>query len=259
MNPYTLDTLRGGSPARLSRYRRARNESLQTIRSHRTPEAAEEFIRANGSDNIRNYRGAWLGEACGPRCDDDGEHVYLPASVMDAFRYCGEAHDLIDLRHSGWYTDPEAGDLIVGCVWQLPARRGESLYLAGYVEGDNGYATLDASRGQICVFDDKDDAARAADELAERDAEKERVCREKWRAAREVEDARERRRGDLRKARSEAHALVLVLRDLAPGSANRPTLCRLIAAQRYQMRVAIRRIAEDSQRLAEFAAAGVEA
>lgn len=252
------DKLNGGSVARLARYRRALADSLATIRGCRTPEAAAAFIESAGYTSPLNHRYAWMGDAHGPRFSDDGRRAYMPASVLDGFRDVGASHDIVRLRHTGWFKDADACETITGHVWQLPARGGECVYLAGYVEPDSGYATLDATRGRLSTFADKDDAARAADALAERDAETERDYSERWQAARDVQDACDEKREAMRAAHGEARGLVAVLRDLPQTAASRATICGMIRECRERMASALQGMADDAEKLAAFAADGVE-
>lgn len=252
------DKLNGGSVARLARYRRALADSLATIRGCRTPEAAAAFIESAGYTSPLNHRYSWMGDAHGPRFSDDGRRAYMPASVLDGFRDVGASHDIVRLRHTGWFKDADASETIAGHVWQLPARDGGPVYLAGYVEPDSGYCTLDAWNGGICVYGDKDDAARAADSLAERDAETEREHNERWHEARRVDESRDEKRDTLRAAHGEARGLVAVLRDLPQTADSRATICRMIRECRERMAAALRGIAEDTATLADFAADGVE-
>lgn len=109
-------------------------------------------------------------------------------------RFVGTAEDLARVGHSGWYTDSDNADsLLVGSVWQLAGRKGESRLVYGYRELDGG-EELNPGSALICVsdivrqpmrdqfgnLDETDgarDAARWADGMAEKFAEAERDYR----------------------------------------------------------------------------------
>lgn len=119
------------------------------------------------------------------------DSVCVESSIVDGFRDCGAAHEIITLQYAGWYTDADAGEMYIGHVWQLPGRDGEPCYLAGYLSSDgDGYVVMDANSttGEPRLYWDRGDAARAADALAERDAERERDYNERWNEARRLAD-----------------------------------------------------------------------
>lgn len=84
-------------------------------------------------------------------------------------RFVGFADEIAGLRHRGWYCDTFQDETYRGVVYQLPARRGESVFVYGYSEPWND--------GVLLSFDwtaDKEEAARWADRIAERAAEEQR-------------------------------------------------------------------------------------
>lgn len=109
-------------------------------------------------------------------------------------RFVDYADKLVRLDHTGWYTDPDGFESIRGAVWQLPARNGRARYVAGYPDPINdGAARIDSDTiegelggdyGPYCDADHdaKADAARRADQLAERVAESERDYQTAWQA-----------------------------------------------------------------------------
>ena len=128
--------------------------------------------------------------------------VYLeqPGSML---RFVGAAHDIVRVGHTGWYLDDEDGVTIHGVVYQLPAQHGSERYLAGHSDAHNpGAASL-----SLEILDDKDDAARAADAMAERVAADEREYQDAWRAGQAHRDAR-------RDLLAQGVALVAAARDL---------------------------------------------
>lgn len=117
-------------------------------------------------------------------------------------RFVGFADELAPrIKHKGWYTDPEGfGEVYRGAVWQLPARNGECLYVAGFADPNNdGAALIDFE-----PFYDEIEAAYRADETARIHAGHEREYQEKWQAAQRVRDLLE----DICDARREHTALI---------------------------------------------------
>lgn len=94
-----------------------------------------------------------------------------PSSV---FRFVGKAHDIIRLRHTGWFLDQEFQEETThGLVFMLSHNR----FLAAGSDGVSGnddaaYFETDEA-GNPVIYDDKEDAARNADRLAELYAEAE--------------------------------------------------------------------------------------
>lgn len=85
-----------------------------------------------------------------------------------------EAHKVLNLRHTGWYSDDNQTGLVVGYVVELRHKRG---FLAGYQEKESDGVLVDFSE----IHDCQEDAARRGDRLAELSAEKEREYHESWR------------------------------------------------------------------------------
>jgi hypothetical protein len=107
----------------------------------------------------------------GPQMAAHGErHCRWIENVTDGLRFAGHADELAQLRHNGWYLDDCGGETVRGGVWQLPGRHGEPVFVAGYVDPWND----DSAFISFHVYDDKTEAAYAADWIAERMAEQER-------------------------------------------------------------------------------------
>lgn len=102
-------------------------------------------------------------------------------------RFVGNADDLARIDHKGWYIDSHQSETIRGVVYQLPARDGKCVYVAGHDDANNpGTAHLDFSDLIYGEADDSDnakrDAARRADSIAENTAESMREYDEAWQA-----------------------------------------------------------------------------
>jgi len=79
------------------------------------------------------------------------------------FRETGKAHELIRLNYKGWFVDNFQDSSTRGLVLQLPSRKGKSLYLAACTDPWNKNCGI----VEMCFYDEKEEAARAADQLAE--------------------------------------------------------------------------------------------
>lgn len=165
-------------------------------------------------------------------------------------RVTPESHggrDTWDTREScGWHTDPH-GDvfrdgtgLCYGVVYQLPARKGRARFVAGYeFGGTDGGPTLDlgnvyeSASAENCSYegarghDDARDAARAADSMAERAAEKEREYQTAWALGRIYEEAGE----EIEAARRDALELLAERRKARALGDGFPAICATIRGQ----------------------------
>lgn len=276
------DKLNGGSVRRLAKYRRALADSLATIRGCRTPEAAAAFIESAGYTSPLNHRYAWMGDAHGlsgaiAAMRERGERgervaqVSAPWGMVDAWRDVGDSGEILGRRYTGWYSDADASETYVGHVWQLPARDGAPRYVAGYVEDmggrdgrrASGYVVLEHDGRGLVLYDDKEDAARAGDGLAESNAESAREYSERWQEASRADSEREEARDALRDARKEARDAIRAARELnAAGVAcdaiaqTRAILADKVKAARRDMRRALRDIASAADRIADAGMAG---
>lgn len=110
--------------------------------------------------------------------------------------YIGDSSPIFDLRwkfcdevegshitHRGWWADDFQDTKIRGLVFRLPKGRG---FLAGWTMGEGMASAIEGE-----VYDDEIDAARAADDLAERVADEEREFQEAERAREEQEESEE--------------------------------------------------------------------
>lgn len=88
------------------------------------------------------------------------------------FRHVGYADEVCrHIKHTGWFTDNFQGERMRGIVAQIPAKDGTPRYVAGCEHSDWDCHTIDLDT----FYDDKEDAAKAADSMAESMAEQ---CRE---------------------------------------------------------------------------------
>jgi len=132
-----------------------------------------------------------------------GNHAGVESLALSGLRDLGASDGIVRIGHTGWFTDREFPDATYrGNVWQLPARKGQPLFLAGCLgTDDEGYTTLDASRGKLRLFDNATDAAWAGDELARINAERACDYEDMWRAEQDAEDALTAARDAFKEAR----------------------------------------------------------
>lgn len=108
--------------------------------------------------------------------ESEENHYRWVEHVSDGLRKVGDAHDIIRLNHTGWYTDEDFGETVKGTVYRLPARGGVEQFVPAMDDPNNDDSALVDFRS---VTDCKEDAARWADSMAERFAEAEREYRAK--------------------------------------------------------------------------------
>lgn len=250
----THDLLNGGSVRRL-RELRAR------VERHNAKHGGDKPGHTIDWRTGRGWIGRINGDAHGPRFHDDGRAASLPLSVMDGSRDVGKAHDIVRLGHTGWFTDAYMSETMCGHVWQLPARNGEAVYLAGYADKNAGYATLCAARGNLETFAEKEDAARAADSLCESIAEREREYNEKRHAAREADEAADDKKDEMRAIRKDVRTCAATIRALrkAGESILAVTHVERLDALRDDHDEALRVLIEKRAIVAGYAAEGIEA
>jgi hypothetical protein len=108
------------------------------------------------------------------------------------WRFSGTSHDIAKelscyprAYATGWYTrHADYVETTSGVVYQLPARKGVPQYVAGYSDPTGNGACVSIDQ----LFDDKMDAARAANRLAELFAEESREYDEAWQAGNHYAD-----------------------------------------------------------------------
>jgi hypothetical protein len=105
-----------------------------------------------------------------------GGSFYL-GSDFEPGRYIKRADEIICLNHTGWFADNFQDQTIFGIVIFLPHGR----FLAGWSMGEGMASSYDGE-----IYTDAEEAARAADSLAEDAAE----------AEREYQEEEERNQGD---------------------------------------------------------------
>jgi hypothetical protein len=120
----------------------------------------------------------------GPICDVKGyDNVRWVEHVSDGLRFVGYADEICRLRHTGWFThdDGDPDETLRGAVYRLPARNGLSMYVYGHADPNNDDCAF-LVMGTPAL--EKEDAARWADQFAERMAEEQRDFHRAWDAGR---------------------------------------------------------------------------
>lgn len=166
------------------------------VKYPRTPDRLRAW-RAYPYREGRTLPDMWFGRECPatPRPKDDkrpadpsrlfryGDGIGCDIDALRPFRFVGFA-DEVDggPDHTGWFGDDEGTGFHTcrGVVFQIPGRNGSPLFLAGYEWGESTRRTFASGGGSIeyggrgDTYESKEEAARAADSLAEYAAERER-------------------------------------------------------------------------------------
>lgn len=195
-------------------------------------------------------------------------------SPVSGLRACGFVDELFPSMadHRGWFTDTNEDSVYRGQVWKLPARAGKCVYIAGYVECDSGHVVLETyDDGSIELFtgdnpgygqgtsDALRDAARAANGLAKRNAEREREYSEKWQEASSLSGANDYAHGEMRAIRSKVSQRIKVLRALPDDAqSEREHMVGQIADLREDFAETLAKAIERSERIAELKSEGIE-
>jgi hypothetical protein len=153
------------------------------------------------------------------KCDAKG---YFESTLrLRRLGWCDEVDRCIE--HRGWYTtsgDNWSGEVMRGVVYQLPARNGQELFLAGYVDGvGDTYAVID-----VDPTDDKIEASRWADDMARVAGEACVEDDERFQAQQDKErekDEAEERMDELRSELADVLRLIRLLRNQAGAGAER--------------------------------------
>lgn len=117
---------------------------------------------------------------------NNGESMWFNSSGKPYFRNERDAHDVITIRHTGWFTDDMQSDMAIGIIASLPHNR----FIAGY------RLTMNDERVYYSeIFADEDDAARMSDEharvIAESESEYQSKCSEAFELSELIEAKKE--------------------------------------------------------------------
>jgi len=111
---------------------------------------------------------------------------YLDSDFMPSLRWewCDEVEGM-RIHHTGWFCDEHQDSKIRGLIMRLPKGRG---FLAGWSMGESMASQVEISK----IYSTPEQAARAADSMAEDTANKEHEYSEQERARIEAEEESER-------------------------------------------------------------------
>ena len=190
-------------------------------------------IRANGATASRAYKLAQSNFATkrnireiptkrnieyNPQSETGNRWVENAGEGLRFTDYCDQINNYI--RHKGYYCDEFGDSILRGVVYQLPARKGKTQYIAGYSDPDNeGAALLNFND----IYDDENDAARSADQFAEREAENQREYNEAWQAGNQYA----RKGEDLSTLRKATIELLKAIKN----KQSEPVICKAIRSQ----------------------------
>lgn len=195
---------------------------------------------------------------------------------------CGGRNGIWDKRESsGWYADEYQDGLCFGLVYQLPGRKGESRFVAGYAFSESDGVCIDLSRvytepaawfepvhksatgftmGGYWTWQDNPremdaarDAAFSADSMARIAAESEREYRIAWRAGVTWSALGEDIAHDRRELLD-----ILAERRAAKGTADYPALCKALKREVSRLLDNIQNMRERRQGLQDGDASGLE-
>lgn len=179
-----------------------------------------------------------------PACKTHGyENVRWVENVNYGLRLVGFADDIVGLRHKGWFTDDDGGndEIYRGIVYQLPGRDLTEQYVYGYADPDNEGCAL------VCfdITTDKDEAARRADNFAERCAEYARDYNRTWQAGRRYRDLDD----EIKDTRRKALALGAEMHEARKVKLNAPMICATLRERFLSLYKSIQKMREERAEL----------
>ena len=245
------------NPALVSAYRWHRNHAVGNRYPRRAgPNPAIEAIAAARNDVAAGKARFQQSYGWNPPFETRGAKAmrWIEKPSECGLRFVGYASDLVDLRHTGWYVDNDQFDTAHGVVFQLPARHGKPLFVAGYDDPNNGAAN---AGGPVALdfgdtTDDQATAARWADRIAEWHAESEREYQAAYSAGdrwAEIGEEIKQVRGEIRAAISQFRKARAFIGDAAGATYNR--LCEIIRGDVSDDLEKVRELRAERAKLAE--------
>lgn len=179
--------------------------------------------------------GIWTREGDGPRFGKAGGQTLAWIESGEIGRFVGASHTLLPrFQHKGWYVDEHCHETTMGVVYRLPHGR--------FLSGASDPWQCD-KRGEgpwlmaPDVYDCTDEAARAADRIAELYAERLREDSERENAKQQKLDTIEETSSEVDSLRGEMLEILQGIRD----SKLSPQLCNRLRAEFTRMRETVRR------------------
>jgi len=182
---------------------------------------------------------------------------WTPEHSRDRYRWVENASDGLRVAvenagdtnsrdsHTGWYVNNFQSETVHGIVYQLPSRNGQLQYVPAVSDAyNNDCAIVDF----YSVTDDKDDAARWADSMAEHYAEREREYQAKEEAKQRLEDIETEIKDEYQDFRRICRELRASC-DKVQGVA---VVRELVKARWHETKASIRKLRKEAQRIEEY-------
>lgn len=222
--PLNLTILRGCTRSRLA--------AIQTLRTTRS-----DLWKSPGlDDHWRTYATKAYPAGIHWRGNDRSEfYTDRPRQFFRFTGYCDDIHSAI--RHRGWFVDSFQDETARGIVYQLPARNGECRYLAGVEDpwANTFFETI--------LYEDKVEASRAANGLAESFAEHCREDHEEQERLREIKENQQ-------EATSLRNRIRILSRSIRVGYAHPPEIASAAKRHLQSLRRELLRLNEETAKLA---------
>jgi len=159
------------------------HNTVETIRKNASPILAAYIDRRYSKYGFKKVKAIEYNPEFKPEYSTD--RYRWVENVSMGLRKVGDSDDIIRLNHTGYFTDNFQDETVHGEVYQLPARNGALQFVPAVNDTCNDdCACLDFSS----VTDDKEDAARWADSMAENWAENSREEQAKDAAEQRIEE-----------------------------------------------------------------------
>lgn len=213
----------------------AKNDYTMQYRAEGRCLAPSSDWRQHASGKWRKpFAGNWQAIADMPRHTSLRSRAYY-CDNWDNFREVGSAHDVCRSEHSravdhtGWYTDSFQSDKLAGYVLQLPAHKGQPVYIPATKHSLWSGVTLYPND----MHDTPLNCARAADQYAEHAAEAEREYQAQESAKMEIAEKQD----EIAKLRTDRRALVREIRAArVTGVAGFPAICNALRDRLAELR-----------------------
>jgi hypothetical protein len=188
----------------------------------------------------------------------EGE-IYTHGEVdqLPGYRSDCKAHEIVSLRHTGWFSDIHQDTLIHGVVAVL--RLGENVHVCeGYQESNSGYSCFDLKGAtRLFAYEAYDEngeetealteiirtAAFCADRMAEREAENQRDADAIYQAEQKCEELKE----EIDRTRAQVRTLIKEIRQ--HGASFSGAICETL---RSSIRQSLHKVSKKRERIAKL-------
>lgn len=159
---------------------------------------------------------------------EDGRYIFADTNYLEHLRDVPKP-SYID--HNGWFSDVWASETISGKVARVTHNR----FIAYTVQSDADGIAIDSG-----IYDDEDDAWRAADHMAQRQAEDEKAYNAAWNAGVRYAENMDA----INAARKDARSIAQASRENANA-----TICAVLKGKIKDLRADISRLASENETL----------